>query len=607
MYTIVLFQLTHYPQTHSHSPSPPPQLPTRSRPQRQAASSSPPPHIIGQIVEMGFSPQQARTALAKTEGGVDVQAALESLLGGEGSARPSPQPEERELERDRPRPAPRRNTNTREQTRDTSSPSHAQGQSPQQLQDQADKLLAQASEIGLNMFNKGFSLWNQGKEKAQKMYEERQAAQAAAGGSGGGRGSGKGTPDGRPRWMQDGVHDEDGEEVAQGAGKGVNGKGRERGGFTDDHSREARAGPSRPPPQPKPQAPKTADLFSDSPGEASPSTYKSPFRRGKPTPQSTPKPTPPRAPSPLKQRPTIAAPSSSIASSAQHKAAGTEKYKLGQFGEAEQAYGAAIQALPDGHLLLVPLLNNRALARSKTGNGVGAVEDCTTVITLISGPAGVNGYNPSREAPEKRTDHGAGVDLGDGLVKALKRRAEAWEGREKWEEARKDWETLAGVGWAGAAVRGEAVRGVGRCKRMAEANSSAAEAPKPKPKPTPKPPPKRPAANTAPSAALTALRTQNNALEAEDDLRHKLKDSVDARLLAWKGGKETNIRALIASLENVLWDELGWVKVGMSELVMEKQVKIRYTKAIAKVHPDKVGGHTCFSAFSPGSHLLLHA
>ena len=58
--------------------------------------------------------------------------------------------------------------------------------------------------------------------------------------------------------------------------------------------------------------------------------------------------------------------------------------------------------------------------------------------------------------------------------------------------------------------------------------------------------------------------------------------------MAWKAGKETNLRALIASLETVLWPELGWTKVGMAELVSPKQVKIKYTRAIAKVHPDKV-------------------
>ena len=95
-------------------------------------------------------------------------------------------------------------------------------------------------------------------------------------------------------------------------------------------------------------------------------------------------------------------------------------------------------------------------------------------------------------------------------------------------------------------------------------------------------------APTPPSEALNRVREANEAAEAEDQEKHALKDSVDARLLAWKGGKEANIRALIASLDTVLWPELGWQKVGMHELVSPSQVKIRYTKAIAKLHPDKV-------------------
>ena len=83
------------------------------------------------------------------------------------------------------------------------------------------------------------------------------------------------------------------------------------------------------------------------------------------------------------------------------------------------------------------------------------------------------------------------------------------------------------------------------------------------------------------------------AAEAEDQERHALKDAVDARLIAWKGGKEANLRALIASLDAVLWPELGWQKVGMHELVTPAQVKVRYTKAIAKLHPDKVRLFLC--------------
>ena len=137
----------------------------------------------------------------------------------------------------------------------------------------------------------------------------------------------------------------------------------------------------------------------------------------------------------------------------------------------------------------------------------------------------------------------------------------------------------------------------------ASAGSTAMEEeskPKPKPKPAPAAP-KRPSPRqmpTPPSQALTNLHSALSAQEAEDQQRHELKDTVDARLQAWKGGKETNIRALIASLENVLWPELGWQKVGMAEVVTPAQVKVRYTKAIAKLHPDKVRRGAGFCLFT---------
>lgn len=219
---------------------------------------------------------------------------------------------------------------------------------------------------------------------------------------------------------------------------------------------------------------------------------------------------------------------------------------------------------------------------------MGAVDDCTVAIGLV-GPS----YHPAREVKVTRDEEGAGVDLGDALVKALRRRAEAYEGREKWDAARQDWETLAGVEWAGK-VRAEAIRGAGRCRRMlaadAEGGSASTSAPAPKPKPEPISRPAIRRGPTPPSQALNRVREANNAAEAEDQLRYELKDTVDARLTSWKGGKETNIRALIASLDTVLWPELGWQKVGMHELVTPSQVKIRYTKAIAKLHPDKVRG-----------------
>ena len=280
------------------------------------------------------------------------------------------------------------------------------------------------------------------------------------------------------------------------------------------------------------------------------------------------------------QRQVVAASPSELAASAEHKAIGGEKFKLGQYADAEAAYTTAIAALPDSHLLLIPLYNNRALTRLKIGDYTGAVHDCSTVISHI-GPA----YNPQTEDSVKKEEEGASVQLADALVKAWKRRAEAHEGKEKWAAAKSDWEAIIAVNWVGEKLRREAIQNAGRCRRMTDGGHLKSTAPVAKIEPIR--PPKR-VGPTGPSEAQLKLREAQKAAEAEDQARHDLKDTVDARLLAWKGGKETNIRALIASLEMVLWPELGWQKVGMAELVTPAQVKVRYTKAIAKLHPDKV-------------------
>lgn len=551
---------------------------------------------------MGFTPQQARVALASTDTGLDVQAALETLLsnGAASSSSPPPEPRARERTRERQRepdnfedmdPALSRQRIPGRRDRQREPPSRENSEPTEKnIQDQADKLLAQASEIGFSMFSRANALWKQGKEKVQQAYEERAAATAASAPSGS-RGPRK---DSRPKWMQD--------EAGEDEHHDNDGWGDSAGGFRDDHEdevlppkpsevrrkpTEAKPAPQQRPKQEDPSSRlRTGDLLS---GDA-PSVYVSPFRRKTPartqpaTPSEPPsRQPPPKAPSPapLIQRKTVPASSSEIATSAKHKAAGTEMFKLGRYAEAETSYSYAIAALPESHLLLVPLYNNRALTRLKTGEYAGAIDDCTTVLSILGA-----GFHPAREAKVTLESDGAGVDLGDAYVKALRRRAEAYEGREKWDDARKDWEAIAAADFAGKA-RGEAAQAAGRCRRMLTTNhdAPAPSAPKPKPKAAPKPA-RRVA--TPPSEALNRLKEANEAAEAEDQEKHALKDSVDARLVAWKGGKEANLRALIASLDTVLWPELGWQKVGMHELVTPAQVKIRYTKAIAKLHPDKV-------------------
>lgn len=51
---------------------------------------------------------------------------------------------------------------------------------------------------------------------------------------------------------------------------------------------------------------------------------------------------------------------------------------------------------------------------------------------------------------------------------------------------------------------------------------------------------------------------------------------------------QDNIRALLASLDSVLWEGSGWTKPGMADLVEKGRVKRAYMRANLIVHPDKV-------------------
>ncbi|KAF5380656.1 hypothetical protein D9757_007001 [Collybiopsis confluens] len=157
--------------------------------QKQAVAQppSPPPHILGQIVEMGFSLHQARAALASTSSGQDIQAALESLIAPRRPSPPSPDPERSPPMSHTPVPKQRQRTHQ-------DLPSEGSGTS------QTDNILSQASELGFNLFNRANAAWKEGKERVQKVYGERRAAMSEEGSDSSRRNSGRSTPT-RPKWM----------------------------------------------------------------------------------------------------------------------------------------------------------------------------------------------------------------------------------------------------------------------------------------------------------------------------------------------------------------------------------------------------------------------
>jgi tetratricopeptide (TPR) repeat protein len=277
-------------------------------------------------------------------------------------------------------------------------------------------------------------------------------------------------------------------------------------------------------------------------------------------------------------------PAISLKASHAQREAGNDHFKRGDYSAAHQSYTSSLKHLPASHPITIILYTNRALTALKIGEPKTAISDTDTAITII-GPNRGEGETvdlTNSEPPKPMRDY---------FGKALMRKAEALEQMERWKEAATAWKEAVEGGHGGAT----SIQGRSRCEKAA-----APQQPKPaKPAPTKKSinlaqtrsanPTLKDASNRVQSAAaVNRLRAANAAAEKVDDEKFTLADVVDAKLTSWKGGKADNLRALLGSLDTVLWQEAGWRKIGMAELVLPAKVKVQYMKGIAKVHPDKV-------------------
>ena len=288
---------------------------------------------------------------------------------------------------------------------------------------------------------------------------------------------------------------------------------------------------------------------------------------------------------------------SALTSSHEHREKGSTAFKRGDYSAAHTSYSTALSLLPEKHPVRIIILSNRALTSLKIGNPKSAISDADTVISLIS---------LSRGESEK-IDLGGGMpskDLSEFFGKALMRKAEALEQLERWADAAKVWREAVESGHGG----NTSVQGRNRCEKASGLGKTSSRESTPlsstrgvQLKQRPQPPKKGPPRAVAPEQlgeAVARLRAANEAAERADNEKFALADAVDSRLMAWKGGKQDNLRALLASLDSVLWPEAEWKKVSLAELVLPNKVKIQYMKGIAKVHPDKVNTQTKCRIFS---------
>jgi tetratricopeptide (TPR) repeat protein len=112
------------------------------------------------------------------------------------------------------------------------------------------------------------------------------------------------------------------------------------------------------------------------------------------------------------------------------KGQGNTFFKTGQYGDAESMYSRAIACLPQGHIAVVPLLNNRAAAHLKNGSNKEVVADCTIVIDLCRQEIEYDDVTADQVQEFK-----------DALAKAFLRRATGYENMEKWEDSLKDYKS----------------------------------------------------------------------------------------------------------------------------------------------------------------------
>ena len=644
-------------------------------------TSEPLDKAVAELIDMGFPPEKSRNALAGTESGIDVQAAVGILLGQaheesrkknsvqELRAR-SPSATAKDLSRRRTSRSNNRESDATipawmsQQSRSNSTQRHENSRSPANGEIDPSKY---AAELGSNLFKTANSLWKTGTKKLNQAVSELNSDSDSS----------------QPKWMRD-AHTERQESRSRQTRlpeefNGHNEKPvrpRQRRvpsitepGMTDEalmlEASDTR--PQRPETAQRPREYSSATLRSDSSREQSPAVsarfsetqvpqprflqqqqadgrdprsrfsrqtieeqssqaYISPARRKKappnpPSPESNllfnsteqafpakslksqPKPAAISRPSmkpsePLSSRlkiPKRTIPQvspSDLQQSTTHRHAGTSAFKLGNYAQATSSYTISLSTLPAKHPLTIPLLTNRALTHLKTGDPKGSMHDADEAISVI-GPSKGLGENVDSGGAE------GSKPMSEFWGKAMTRKAEALEQLERWADASVVWKECVEAGVGGSA----SIQGRNRCEKAVGGRSSGAAPTAWRSSPgikrmAPKPAPRisaledlsgRSVSNTAASAeAVTRLRAANAEAERVDDEKFALADSVDERLDRWRKGKEGNLRALLGSLDTVLWDGVGWKKVGMSELVMPGKVKVIYMKGIGKVHPDKV-------------------
>lgn len=93
----------------------------------------------------------------------------------------------------------------------------------------------------------------------------------------------------------------------------------------------------------------------------------------------------------------------------------------------------------------------------------------------------------------------------------------------------------------------------------------------------------------AQNKALNEHKQREAKLKASEEEEDLVRKKLEPKIKAWseEHGKKKQLRALLASLHLILWEDSGWKKVCLGDVLDEKKARRVYLKATLKVHPDK--------------------
>lgn len=259
-----------------------------------------------------------------------------------------------------------------------------------------------------------------------------------------------------------------------------------------------------------------------------------------------------------------------------HREIGQEKFKAGDYTASLENFLSASTVIPADHPYQIIISSNLSVVYSKLGNPKEQLAIASRGLKLISQSTG---DLPVSELSSINIEDNK--TLKNFWVKLMTKRAESLEFLEKWEDAKTAYEKLIKEGESSKAV----MDGKNRCVKILNPQAPL------KPRAKPRAPPRQQTSDTASAQNgenLKHVKENNLKKEKEEEEKFGLHDKVESQLDRWRLGNKSNIRALICSLDTILWPELNWQPVKLTDLVLDKKVKIYYMKAVAKTHPDKI-------------------